>query len=76
MANSGETHWLAVKWMLRYPKGSSDLSLKFQKCNEGDILKGYTDSDFASDLDKRRSTASYVFLCDNYISWKFQLQNM
>lgn len=31
MANPGETHWLAMKWMLRYLKSSSDLGLEFKK---------------------------------------------
>ncbi|KAL2498871.1 cysteine-rich RLK (RECEPTOR-like protein kinase) 8 [Abeliophyllum distichum] len=75
MANPGETHWITMKWILRYLKGSGHLSLKFSKSDEEVILKGYTDSDFVGDLDKRRSTSSYGFtLCDGCISWKSQLQ--
>lgn len=49
----------------------------FKRCDDGIILKGYTDSDFTDDLDKRRSTSSYVFiLCDSCISWKSQLQKL
>lgn len=41
------------------------------------ILKRYTNSDFADDLDKKGSTSSYVFILYNgCISWKFQLQNL
>ena len=33
-------------------------------------LSGYVDSDFAGDLDKRRSTSGYVFtLAGGAISW-------
>lgn len=77
MSNPGETHWLAVKWMLRYLKGSSSLGLEFKRSKEGIKLKGYTDSDFAGDVDNRRSTSSYIFtLCDGCISWKSQLQKL
>lgn len=63
--------------MLRYLKGSLDLGLKFQRYNKGVILKGYTDFDFAGNLDKRTSTFSYVFtLCKGCISWKSQLEKL
>lgn len=40
-------------------------------------MKGYTDSDFAGNLDKRTSTFSYVFtLCKGCISWKSQLEKL
>ena len=35
---------------------------------------GYVDSDFAGDLDKRRSTTGFVFtLCGGAMSWKASL---
>ena len=59
MANPGREHWNTVKRILRYVKWTSDTAL----CFEGSefIVKEYVDSDFASDLDKRKSTTSYVF---------------
>ena len=58
-ANSGEKHWNVVKKILRYIKGTLDAGL----CYGGSdfTIKGYVDSDFASDLDKRKSTIGYVF---------------
>ncbi|MCO5562441.1 hypothetical protein L7F22_016069 [Adiantum nelumboides] len=45
--------------------GSEDLS-----------VRGYTDSDYAGDLDKRRSTLRYVFtLAGGVISWRSRLQD-
>ena len=36
---------------------------------------GYVDSDFPSDLDKRRSTTGFVFtMCGGVVSWKASLQ--
>ncbi|KAL5579868.1 hypothetical protein UlMin_012310 [Ulmus minor] len=69
--NPGREHWEGIKWLLRYLLSSSDVGLMFKSCKEGAILKGYVDSDFAGDKDKRRSTTSYIFtLCDCCVSWK------
>ena len=59
MSKPGKQHWEAVKWILRYLKGSSDTSL----CFIGASLKlqGYVDADFAGDIDSRKSTTRFVF---------------
>lgn len=59
MANPGKEHWKAVQWIFRYLRGTSNVCLKFGKTDEG--LVGYVDSDYAADLDKRRSLTDYVF---------------
>ena len=53
-SNPGHGHWKAVKMILRYLKGTAGLAL----CYQGNTLKleGYTDADWAGDLDERRST--------------------
>lgn len=53
MANPGKKHWKAVQWIFRYPRGTSNTCLQFGKSKIG--LVGYVDSDYAGDLDKRRS---------------------
>lgn len=76
MGNPGKVHWEAVEWILRYLKGSSDVSLVFQKETIESQLIGYVDSDYAGDLDKRRSLTGYVFmLLGCAISWKAVLQS-
>lgn len=76
MSKPGELHWEAVKWLLRYVKGSSDLNLVFTKSKEFRI-QGYCDSDFAGDLDKSRSTSGYVFTVGgNAVSWRSCLQSV
>ena len=47
MSNPGKEHWRAIKWILRYMKGNSDMTL----CYDGtDVrLHGYVDSNFAGD---------------------------
>ncbi|KAL7154949.1 hypothetical protein ABFS83_03G038900 [Erythranthe nasuta] len=77
MSNLGMPHWEALKWLLRYLKGSLNLGLNFSKSNNGVELIGYVDSNFANDRDNRKSTTSYVFtLCGSCISWKSQLQRI
>ena len=54
------------------------LSLVFQRLKIGKlrILQGYINADYASDLDQRRSTTSYVFtVAECVISWKVKLQD-
>ncbi|CAM8947754.1 unnamed protein product [Rhodiola kirilowii] len=56
MSKPGKTHWDAVKWVLRYVKGSVGKGLMFGKANaHSDIIMGFVDSDFAGCLDSRKS---------------------
>uniref|UniRef100_A0ACD5VA56 Uncharacterized protein n=1 Tax=Avena sativa TaxID=4498 RepID=A0ACD5VA56_AVESA len=58
---------------LMYLLGTSNACLKFGRTGEG--LVGYVDSDFAADLDKRRSLTGYVFNVGGCaVSWKATLQ--
>jgi hypothetical protein len=59
MANPGKEHWNAVQWIFRYLRGTSNAFLQFGKSTHG--LVGYVDSDYAGDLDTRRSLTGYVF---------------
>ncbi|KAG5867723.1 hypothetical protein JTB14_018485 [Gonioctena quinquepunctata] len=51
-ANPGKIHWSAVKRIFRYLKGTSNFQLEFsgQKDKVANLL-GYSDSDWASDVD-------------------------
>ena len=61
MANSGREHWKTVNRILRYIRGSLD-------------VRGYVNSEFAGDLNKRKSTISYMFtLAGGAISWVSKL---
>ncbi|KAH9705857.1 hypothetical protein KPL70_012031 [Citrus sinensis] len=75
MANPGGEHWITVKRILRYIRGTSDVAL----CYGGSkfTVRGYVDSDFAGDLDKRKSTTGYVFaLAGVAVSWVSKLQTV
>jgi len=75
MENLGKEHWVAMKWVLRYMRGTSDYCITY---NTGcELICGYVDSDFAGDLDKRRWTSGYVFtLASGAIIWMSKLQNI
>ena len=74
LENPGLKHWMAVKRILKYLKGTKDLKLHLGGTAEI-RLEAWSDADWAGDLDKRRSTTGYVvFLGIGPISWKSRLQ--
>ena len=55
-------HWQAVKWLLKYMKGSQNKGLVYGKIEPDQVdIKGYCDANYAIDLDKRRSLTRYAF---------------
>ena len=55
-------HREAMRWILRYIKGTVDIGLVFESDTRGkQLCMGYVDSDYAGDLDKYQSTTRYVF---------------
>ncbi|MCH88004.1 retrotransposon protein, partial [Trifolium medium] len=47
MANPGQVHWQALKWVLRYLNGSLKGGLKYKRIDRGrDDLEGYLDVDY------------------------------
>ncbi|KAH9681106.1 hypothetical protein KPL71_026832 [Citrus sinensis] len=60
MVNPGGEHWIAVKRILRYIKGTSDLALYYGGSKF--TVRGYVDSDFAGDLDKMKSTTEAEYM--------------
>jgi hypothetical protein len=71
MAVPRRTHWLALKRLLRYLTSTVDYGLRYTAEGEHIRVTGYSDADFAGDLDTRRSTTGMVFMMANAaISWK------
>lgn len=65
--------------MLRYLNGTLDFGLLYGKNRETNEagLWGYVDSDYAGDLDRRRSQTGYMFMLNGcLISWKASLQHV
>jgi hypothetical protein len=71
---STNEHWSAVKRILRYLKGCTKLGLKIAK-NNSTLVSAFSDVDWASCLNDRRSIGGYVvFLGTNLVSWSARKQ--
>ena len=65
-----------IKKDLRYVRGTTGLMLTYRK-SESLEIEGYSDSDFAGDVDDRKSTSGYIFtLAKGAISWKSSKQSV
>jgi hypothetical protein len=70
-------HWVVAKHVLRYLKGTLDYQLSNRKCENDLALIGYSDADWASSTDDRRSTTGYCLSLTKagpLISWKSRKQ--
>lgn len=74
-ANPTTKHMEAAKHTLRYLKYTNDLGLIYG--GRDTELYGYTDSDFAADVDNRRSTSGYAFLLNGAcVHWQSKQQSL
>jgi histone deacetylase 1/2 len=65
-----DSHWAAVKRILRYLKGTASYGFHITR-GSSFALHGFTDADWASSIDDRKSTGGYlVFFGQTPISWK------
>lgn len=74
-----ETHWRAVKRILRYLSGTPSHGLLLQAAPPDTpfSLRVYCDSDWATDIDDRRSTSgSCLFFGPNLVSWSSKKQSL
>lgn len=72
-SNLGETHWQAIKRIMRYLKGTKNYKLGFGS-SKLDII-GFNDAIFVGDPNKRKSTSGHVFLFGGgIISWSNKKQ--
>ena len=75
LSNPSKKHWSAAKRILRYLKGTRDLGLLYKRSQQNLILHGYSDADWAGNVDTRRSTTGYCFLLGNcVVSWTSRKQ--
>lgn len=64
LTNPSQNHINAANWLLRYIKGTQELGVQYggkALANNTGTLHGYSDSDFAGDIELRRSTSGFVF---------------
>ena len=76
MSKPSKDHWGGAKRVLRYLKGTINLGLTFKRSSDFQLV-GYSDADWAGDVDSRKSTSGYIFkIGDCMISWKSQKQSI
>ena len=67
-------HWVAVKRIIRYLKGTQQYRLLYSKSNSNNCV-GFSDTDWGGDLDDRKSTSGYMFqVGGTAISWRSKKQ--
>lgn len=72
-SNPEPTHWRLAKRTLRYLKETSNYGITYE-CGKKN-LQGFTDSDWAGDVNDRKScTGNVIMLAGGPISWKSQKQ--
>lgn len=72
-SDPGEEHWHLAKRVLRYLKGTKTYGIRYEKSKQK--LNAYTDSDWAGDIEDRRSqSGSVIVLAGGAISWKSKKQ--
>lgn len=71
MESPTNEHWAAIKRIVRYISGTSDYGCKYlNKPTTNLKLLGYSDSDHAGDLEKRKSTSGVMFFLNgNVVTW-------
>jgi hypothetical protein len=71
-----EMHMMAIKRILRYLKGTLTHGVMYKhKTDRRFELVGWSDSDYAGDLNDRKSTSGYVFMLGTgVVSWSSKKQ--
>jgi hypothetical protein len=76
MSSPTDIHYAAAKRVLRYLKGTSDYGIWYQSGGRGN-LEVFTDSDYAGDIEDRKSTSGNVFLWDGgAVTWSSKKQEV
>lgn len=75
--NHNQSHWQAIKRILAYLNGTIDYGIMYQSGGSKSNLRGYSDADFAGDVETRRSTTGFVFFLSNGpITWSSARQKL
>ena len=73
LSNPGKTHWVVMKWILKYLMDTSKTCLCFG--TNKPVLVGCTDTDMVGDVDSRKSISSYLIsFSGGAVSWQSRLQ--
>ena len=77
MEHPTQEHYIGVKRVLRYLKGTENYGLFYKKGDlKGELIR-YSDSDFAGDSNDRKSTSGHIFFFGGMaVSWSSQKQSI
>ncbi|XP_037497309.1 uncharacterized protein LOC119371385 [Jatropha curcas] len=70
MDSPTQLHFQAAKRVLRYLKGTTDLGIFYKKGGDNELI-AYADSDYAGDLEDRKSTSGYLVVSLSTTEAKF-----
>lgn len=74
-SNPSKEHWTAVKRIMRYLKGTMNYGLWYDRSSSDECV-GYSDADWAGDINDRKSTSGYMFqIGGTAISWRSKKQS-
>ena len=75
-SNPSQGHLKAAKRVVRYLKGTRNLGITYRGGTQGFLnIDSYADSNYAGDLETRRSTTGYVvFMAGGPVVWRAQRQ--
>lgn len=77
LSNHRDEHWNAVKRIYRFLIGTIVRGILYGQVEATPLLSGYSDADFAGDMDTRRSTTGCIFmLCGGAVTWAARRQRM
>ena len=69
-----KAHWTALKRVFRYLKGTMDSGILYSKKDSNDCV-GFSDADWAGDVNDRKSTSGYVFQINGgAVTWRSKKQ--
>lgn len=72
-----KSHWRAVKRIISYLIGTVSMGIEYRTEGSKTKLEGYSDADFASDVETRRSTTGYAFcMAGGIVTWASQRQKL
>lgn len=76
MENPTEVHLLIAKRIFRYLKGIADFGILYKNGGQSSLI-GFSNSDYAGDLDDRKSTSGFVFMMDSgAVTWSSKKQQI
>ena len=76
LSDPDQSHWKATMKVLRYIQGTKDLMLTY-RCTDTLEVVGFSDSDYASRVDDKKSTYGNIFMMvEGIVSWKSVKQTL